>query len=349
MKSLIKNLNKEKTKIPPIWMMRQAGRYLPEYREIRSRASNFLELCYNPKLASEITLQPIRRFGFDGAILFSDILVIPDALGIKVEFLKGEGPKLEAISSKKDLIKFNPQKLDKLNPVYETIALTKSKLDANTALIGFSGSPWTIATYIIEGGGSKNFEKVRGIAISDENFFSGLIEILVESITLYLSNQIEAGAEVIKLFDSWAGVLPEDEYRKWVLEPNRKIIERLKGKFPKIPIILFARGSGLFYEDLIKETKADCFAIDQNLPKKWANEILQKKHNAVIQGNLDNIILADGSLELLEQEVKSIIKTFGDYPFIFNLGHGVLPHTKIENIQKVIEVIRKNGIIDKSW
>ena len=342
MKNLIKNLNKEKTKSPSIWMMRQAGRYLPEYREIRAKADNFLELCYNPKLASEITLQPIKRFGFDGAIIFSDILVIPDSLGIKVEFLKGEGPKLEQILSEKELLRFNPKNLNKLSPVLETIALTKSKLDNNTALIGFSGSPWTIASYIIEGGGSKTFEKVRGVAIADEQFFGKLIDILVESIILYLSKQIEAGVDVIKLFDSWAGVLPEQQYRKWVLEPNRRIIDTIKGKFPQIPVILFARGSGLMYEDLVREVKADCFAIDQNLPKKWAKDILQKKHNAVIQGNLDNILLADGSLEMLEKEVKEILNNFGDYPFIFNLGHGVLPHTKIENVQKVIDLVRSN-------
>ena len=340
MKNLIKNLNKEKTEYPSIWMMRQAGRYLPEYREIRANADNFLGLCYNPKLASEITLQPIRRFGFDGAIIFSDILVIPDALGIKVEFLKNEGPKLETVSNEKDLLKLNPQNLDRLNPVFETIALTKSKLNTNTALIGFSGSPWTIASYIIEGGGSKTFEKVRSIAIRDEQFFAKLIDILVESIILYLSKQIEAGAEVIKLFDSWAGVLPEGQYHKWVLEPNRRIINVLKDKFPQIPVILFARGSGLMYEDLVMEVKADCFAIDQNITRKWAKDILQKKHNAVIQGNLDNVLLANCSLEMLEKEVKEILDNFGDNPFIFNLGHGVLPHTKIENVQKVIDLVR---------
>jgi uroporphyrinogen decarboxylase len=269
-------------------------------------------------------------------------LVIPDALGIKVEFLKGEGPKLEQILTEKELLRFNPQKLDKLNPVLETIALTKSKLDDNTALIGFSGSPWTIASYIIEGGGSKTFEKARGIAIRDEQFFGKLIDILVESIILYLSKQINAGAEVVKLFDSWAGVLPEQQYRKWVLEPNKRIIDSIKDQFPQIPVILFARGSGLMYEDLVKEIKSDAFAIDQNLPKKWAREILQEKHNAIIQGNLDNILLADGSLELLELEVKSILENFGNHPFIFNLGHGVLPHTKIENVQKVIDLVRSS-------
>ncbi len=345
MKKLIRTLQGEKFQTPPIWLMRQAGRYLPEYREIRSKANNFLELCYNPKLASQITLQPIDRFGFDGAILFSDILVIPDALGVKVEFVKNEGPKLQKTLDEKSLLSLNLKNVENhLSRVFETIELTKSKLNQNTTLIGFSGSPWTIATYMVEGGGSKNFENVRTLAISNPQFFSKLIEILVEAISLYLIKQIEAGVEVIKLFDSWAGILPESQFQKWVINPNKKIIENVRKKYPLIPIILFTRGAGVLYENvalnIAKEIKNVALAIDQNLPKKWAREVLQQKHQIIIQGNLDNILLASGSLEEIEKEVLEIVNSFGDSPFIFNLGHGVLPHTPIENIEMVLKVLR---------
>jgi uroporphyrinogen decarboxylase len=339
MKKLLRTLKGEKFKTPPIWFMRQAGRYLPEYRGIRSEANNFLELCYNPKLASQITLQPIERFGFDGAILFSDILVIPDALGVKVEFVKNEGPKLQKTLDEKSLLSLNLKNVENhLSRVFETISLTKSKLNEKTTLIGFSGSPWTIATYMVEGGGSKNFENVRTLAISNPQFFSKLIEILIEAISLYLIKQIEAGVEVIKLFDSWAGILPESQFQKWVINPNKKIIENVRKKYPEIPVILFTRGAGVLYENVALSVKNVSLAIDQNLPKKWAREVLQQKHQMIIQGNLDNILLASGSLEEIEKEVLEIVNSFGDSPFIFNLGHGVLPHTKIENIERVLKV-----------
>jgi uroporphyrinogen decarboxylase len=341
MKKLLKTLSGEKFSTPSVWFMRQAGRYLPEYQEIRAKANNFLELCYNPKLASEITLQPIRRFGFDGAILFSDILVIPDALGVKVEFVKNEGPKLEKILDEKDLLKLNLNNVEKhLLRVFETIDLTKNQLDEKTTLIGFSGSPWTIATYMVEGKGSKNFENVRTLAIFNPQFFSKLIEILVEAISIYLIKQIEVGVEVVKLFDSWAGILPEKEFEKWVINPNKKIIENVRKKYPDFPIILFNRGAGVLYENVAINIKNVALAIDQNLPKKWAKEVLQQKHNRIIQGNLDNILLASGSLEEIEKEVLEIKNSFGNSPFIFNLGHGVLPHTPIKNVERVLEILR---------
>ncbi len=341
MKKLIRTLKGEKFKTPPIWLMRQAGRYLPEYQEIRSKANNFLELCYNSKLASQITLQPIERFGFDGAILFSDILVIPDALGVKVEFVKNEGPKLQKILDEKSLINLNLKNVENhLQRVFETIELTKSKLNSNTTLIGFSGSPWTIATYMIEGGGSKNFEMVRTLAISNPQFFSKLVEILVEAISIYLIKQIEAGVEVVKLFDSWAGILPEAEFTKWAINPNKKIIENIRNKYPEVPIILFTRGAGVLYEKVALNIDNVALAIDQNLPKKWAKEVLQQKHQRIIQGNLDNILLASGSFEEIEKEVIEIKDSFGSDPFIFNIGHGVLPHTPIENIELVLKVLR---------
>lgn len=334
MNKLVNVLNGEKTSTPPIWIMRQAGRYLPEYREIRSGVSNFLEMCYTPKLASEVTLQPIRRFGFDAAIIFSDILVIPDALGMKVEFVKNEGPKLgnfELSKLKTDNIKSH------LNPVFEALELTKSKLDRQTALIGFSGAPWTLACYMIEGGGSKNFEKVREAAIHDPQSFAQLIEILTQSIIEYLSLQIQAGVDVVKLFDSWAGVLPPFELQKWVIDPTKKIVSELKKLHPQIPVICFPRGIGMNYLEFVKQVGSNAVALDQTVERKWAKENL----STVLQGNLDNLLLAFGSKKEIEKEVLGILETFGDQPFIFNLGHGILPQTPVENVQLVIDLVRK--------
>jgi len=334
-------LKKEKFANPPIWIMRQAGRYLPEYREIRSNVKNFLDLCYNPKLASEVTLQPIKRFDFDAAIIFSDILVIPDALGIKVEFVKNEGPKLEALKSGFDLSKLKINNIENhLNPVFEALELTKSKLSPDKSLIGFSGSPWTLATYICEGGGLKNFDTVKELAIRDENFFSELIEILTQSIITYTLAQIKAGADVIKLFDSWAGVLPESQYQKWVINPNKKIVSAIRAKNPEIPVICFPKGSGALYENFMRQVSPNGLAIDQNCPKEWAKENLQKNLDAVIQGNLDNYLLAFGSKKEIEKEVLKILETFGNESFIFNLGHGILPETPIENVELVVNLVK---------
>lgn len=335
MNKLINVLNGGKSPTPPIWIMRQAGRYLPEYRAIRSDVKNFLELCYTPKLASEVTLQPIRRFGFDAAIIFSDILVIPDALGVKVEFVKNEGPKLgrfELSNLKTSNIKSH------LNPVFEALELTKSKLGTETALIGFSGAPWTLACYMIEGGGSKNFELVREAAIRDEKFFEVLIEILTESVIEYLSLQIKAGADVVKLFDSWAGILPPNQLQKWVINPTKKIVSEIKKKHPKIPVICFPRGIGMNYLEFSKQVGSNALALDQTVERSWAKKNLQQ----VLQGNLDNFLLAFGSEKEIEKEVMEILKTFGDQPLIFNLGHGILPETPIENVELVLKLVRAN-------
>ncbi|NBV06236.1 MAG: uroporphyrinogen decarboxylase [Proteobacteria bacterium] len=336
-------LKKEKNSTPPIWVMRQAGRYLPEYREIRVNVKNFLELCYTPKLASEVTLQPIRRFGFDAAIIFSDILVIPDALGVKVEFVKNEGPKLQKISSAADLKNLKTSNIKShLNPVFEALDLTKSKLNKETALIGFSGAPWTLACYMIEGAGSKNFESVRIAAVRDEEFFSQLIEILTQSVIEYLSLQIKAGADIVKIFDSWAGVLPPDQLRKWVIQPTKKIISELKKLHPQTPIIAFPRGIGMNYLEFARNVDCEGLAIDQTVEKKWAKENLGKNSNKILQGNLDNILLAFGSKKEIEKEVLEILETSKDQPFIFNLGHGILPQTPIENVELLLNLVRKN-------
>lgn len=334
-------LKKEKFSKPPIWVMRQAGRYLPEYRAIRSDVKNFLELCYTPKLACEVTLQPIERFDFDAAIIFSDILVIPDALGIKVEFVKNEGPKLEKLSSGSDLKNLKIHNIEKhLSPVFEALELTKSKLYKDKALIGFSGSPWTLATYICEGGGSKNFETVRELAIRDEVFFSQLIDILTQSVIEYLSLQINAGADVLQLFDSWAGILPPDQFQKWVIEPNRKIVAEIRKRHPKTPIICFPKGSGALYENFVGEVNPNAIAIDQHCPRSFVKKNLQENLGVVVQGNLDNFLLAFGSKAQIEKEVKNILETFGDHHFIFNLGHGILPQTPIENVEFLLKLVR---------
>lgn len=334
MNKLVNVLSGEKFSSPPIWIMRQAGRYLPEYREIRSNVKNFLELCYTPKLASEVTLQPIRRFGFDAAIIFSDILVIPDALGVKVEFVKNEGPRLgkfELSNLKSDNIKSH------LNPVFEALELTKSKLDRQTALIGFSGAPWTLACYMIEGGGSKNFEETRKTALQNPQYFSQLIEILVQAIIEYLSLQIKAGADVVKIFDSWAGILPPSELQKWVIDPTKKIASELKKLHPQTPIICFPRGIGMSYLEFSKQVGSNALALDQTVDKNWASKNL----TPVLQGNLDNFLLAFGSQKEIEKEVLAILESFGNRPFIFNLGHGILPETPITNVELVLKLVRK--------
>lgn len=337
-------LKKQKYKNPPIWIMRQAGRYLPEYRRIRKNVKNFLELCYDPNLSSEVTLQPINRFKFDAAIIFSDILVIPHSLGINVEFIKGQGPKLEKITKKSDLNLLKKDNIKNfLEPIYKNINITRSKLDSKKDLIGFSGSPWTLACYMIEGGGSKNFDLTRRKALEDGEFFAKLIEILTNSIIQHLKYQIKAGVNIVKLFDSWASILPQNEIEKWVIEPSKKIVQELKKDFPKVPIICFPRGIGLSYEKFVKEVKCDAIALDQNIDRKWARDILQQKLGTVIQGNLDNYLLAFGKKSEIKKEAEDILDKFNDGNFIFNLGHGILPKTPIENVELLLEIVRGDG------
>lgn len=325
----------------PIWIMRQAGRYLPEYRQIREKAGSFLDLCYNPKMASEVTLQPLRRFDLDAAIIFSDILVIPDALGIKVDFVKGEGPKLNPLSNIEQLKALKTDNIiNHLNPVFEAVSLTRSELPSEKSLIGFSGSPWTLATYICEGKGSKTYEQTKSLAIGNEEFFSPLIDILVESIITYLCAKIEAGVNVIKLFDSWAGVLSKEQYKKWVIEPNKKIVAALRKQHPNIPIICFPRGSGTFYQEFVKEVQPNAVAIDQGCCTKWAKEELCQNLGVAVQGNLDNYLLAYGSKDQIKNEVLSILEEFKNQPHIFNLGHGILPNTPVENMEFVVDLVK---------
>ncbi|MBM3579717.1 MAG: uroporphyrinogen decarboxylase [Alphaproteobacteria bacterium] len=318
MKKLINVLRGEKISPPPIWIMRQAGRYLPEYREIRSKIKSFLDLCYTPKLACEVTLQPIQRFDFDAAIIFSDILVIPHALGVPVEF--NDGPKLGTFEVKN----LRMENIEKhLSPVFEALELVKSRLSKDKALIGFSGAPWTLAYYMKS---------------EDEE----LIEILTESVIRYLSLQIQAGADVIKIFDSWAGIVPSEKFEKLVLMPAKKITSELRRLHPQTPLIYFPRGIGERFEEFARIVAPHGLALDQNIDRIWARKNLQENIKQVVQGNLDNSLLAFGSKSEIEKEVVNILETFGDHPFVFNLGHGILPETPIENVELVMRLVRKN-------
>ena len=330
-KPLLRALAGEPLSRPPWWLMRQAGRYLPEYRAIRAKAKDFVELCLTPALAAEVTLQPVRRYRMDGAILFSDILLVPHALGQKLTFREGEGPLLEPIANSSSIAGLDPgQIVPRLEPVFETICRVAESLGTQTALIGFAGAPWTVASYMVEGGSSRDFRQVKGWAYRDVEGFDALIGILVESTIKFLTAQIEAGAEVVQLFDTWAGVLPEAAFGRLVIEPTRSIVAALKQRFPGHPIIGFPRGAGLLYERYITETGVDGIGLDTMVPAGYARERLQPL--ATVQGNLDPILLITGG-SLLETGVRDLRQLLGDGPFVFNLGHGVLPETPPENVE----------------
>lgn len=318
----------------PIWLMRQAGRYLEEYRQVRATTSSFLEFCYNPEKAAEVTLQPIRRFNFDAAIIFSDILVIPDALGVKVSFQAGEGPILQKISAKDiDNLKYNPKTLA---PVYEAIRKVRSSLPPEKSLIGFAGSPWTLSTYMVEGGGSKDFHNVKSWAYSDSKSFEKLIYILADSVVEHAIAQIEAGVNVFQLFDSWAGsVAAGGEFTKWVIEPTAYIVSKIKAKYPNVPIIGFPRGAGVSYIEYAAKTGVDAISVDYNMPIEW----VAKNIDIAVQGNLDPVLLKNNKDQALVQAEK-ILSTMRGRKFIFNLGHGILPETPIENVQALVDLVR---------
>lgn len=337
MKPLLDVLNKKHVSSPPMWLMRQAGRYLPEYREIRKDVSSFLELCYTPKLAAEVTLQPIRRFNFDAAILFSDILVIPDALGIDVTFKEKVGPILDALDGAEGIRKIKRGNVSThLAPVFETVELVKKELPDETAFIGFAGSPWTVATYMIEGGTSRDHLKSRRWALCHPGSLSIVMEILVEATTEYLLQQIKAGVEVVKLFDSWSGILPEKQFHQFVIQPTKMIVDVIKKQHPEIPIIGFPRGAGSLYQDYIEETGVDAVALDQFTPFSYGKKL---QGLCPVQGNLDPLLLLNEP-SLFESEVDSILRHYSDEPFIFNLGHGILPNTPVEHVERLLEWVR---------
>jgi uroporphyrinogen decarboxylase len=326
---------------PPFWLMRQAGRYLPEYRELRAKAGSFLDLCYNPDFAVEVTLQPLRRYGMDAAILFSDILVVPHALGQNLRFVEGEGPQLDPIRSVEDLKILAPEQLhDRLAPVYETVKRLSTAIPRTTALIGFAGAPWTIACYMVEGAGSKEYAAVKRWAYGDPAGFQKLIDIVVDATVAYLGRQVDAGAEVLQLFDSWAGVLPTGEFRRWVIAPTKRIVTALKAAHPTIPIIGFPRGAGFNYETYVRETGVDAVGLDTTVPVGWAAATLQPLKP--VQGNLDPILLVAGG-GAMRAAVGEILRTFAGKPYIFNLGHGVVPSTPPEHVAKLAEMIRQGS------
>jgi uroporphyrinogen decarboxylase len=323
---------------PPVWLMRQAGRYLPEYRAVRARVAGFLELCYTPALAAEVTLQPIRRFGLDAAILFSDILVVPDALGQKVEFAEGEGPRLDAIADTSQLVRLSPEATrSKLAPVLETVARLRQDLPHETTLIGFCGAPWTVATYMVGGGKSPDQAEARLWAYRDPVGFQRLIDLLVDVSVDYLSGQVAAGADVVQIFDSWAGSLAEDQLGRWVIDPTRRMIARLKQRHPQVPVIGFPRGIGSMTKAYALETGVDALSCDSATPLGYMAEELSP--HTVVQGNLDPLLLVAGG-EPLERRVAAIRSALAGRPFIFNLGHGIVPQTPPENVARLVELVR---------
>lgn len=335
-RKLLAALRGEKAAVPPIWLMRQAGRYLPEYRELRAQKGGFLELAYDSDAATEITLQPIRRFGFDGAILFSDILVVPHAMGQDLWFEAGEGPRLAPRLAEADWRDFTPMP-QRLDPVYETVRKVRASLPDETTFLGFAGSPWTVATYMVAGQGSKDHAEARAMAYADPARFGALIDAIVATTTDYLSKQIEAGVDAVQLFDSWAGSLSPAQFEKWVIAPNAAIITALKARHPDTPIIGFPKGAGGKLPAYARETGADAIGLDETVDPAWAHAALPE--GLPVQGNLDPLALVAGG-EALESAVARILAAFADRPHIFNLGHGIVPHTPIAHVEKLLSLVR---------
>lgn len=336
-KLFIQTLKGQQTDRVPFWFMRQAGRYLPEYMALRKEAGSFLDLCYNPEFATEVTLQPIRRFNMDAAILFSDILVIPHALGQDLAFQTGEGPVLTPVNNREKLKALSMEKLhEHLKPVYQTVSNLSDKLPKHVALIGFAGAPWTVATYMVNGKGSKDQAETRLMAYQDEETFQKLIDLLVISTSEYLIKQVESGAESLQIFDSWSGTLPADEFKKWCVAPVKKIIENIRVIYPDIPIIGFPKGAGAKMKHFIKETKVNAVSIDTSTSVSWVRDEIQPL--CCVQGNLDPILLVRGG-EPLKKAVLHILDHLKDGLHVFNLGHGIIPQTPPENVKMVSDIL----------
>lgn len=339
-KPLLAALCGQSTPTIPFWLMRQAGRYLPEYRELRKSAGSFLNLCLAPEKAARITLQPIERYGMDGAILFSDILIVPYGLGQDLAFKEGEGPVLEPIRDALGIARLSKDGFQhRVGAVYETVRLVKSMLPAKVALIGFAGSPWTVATYMVEGGTSRDFETVKRFAMIDPSGFQTLIDLVVETTILYLAAQIDAGAEAIQLFDSWCGVLAEQQFDRWVIEPNKAIVAALNERYPHIPVIAFPRGAGLNYERFARSVGQDALGLDTMVPLDEARSL---QEICAVQGNLDPLALLVGG-QAMEDAAKRLLGGLGDAPYVFNLGHGVMQQTPIEHVAQLAEMIADHG------
>ena len=338
-KTLLRALAGETQPIPPIWMMRQAGRYLPEYRATRAKAGDFLSLCYNPELAAEVTLQPIRRYGFDAAILFADILLICQALGAHLWFAEGEGPRLSTIGDRAGVQALRPvhEVHETLAPIYETLRILSLELPRETTLIGFAGAPWTVATYMTAGRGTPDQGPAHAFKTADRAAFSALIGVLTEATIEYLSAQIVAGAEVVKLFDSWAGSLKGADFDDFALRPTASIIAALKARHPGIPVIAFPREAGERYVGFARATAADCVALDNSVSPEWAAEHVQI--DGCVQGNLASRHMVEGGAALVA-ETQRIVRAFAGGPHIFNLGHGITPDANPDNVQRMIDAVR---------
>ncbi|SFI94009.1 uroporphyrinogen decarboxylase [Jannaschia pohangensis] len=341
-KTLLRTLAGEILPTQPIWMMRQAGRYLPEYRATRAEAGDFLSLCYNPDLATEVTLQPIRRYGFDAAILFADILLIPQALGADLWFVTGEGPRLSTVTGPADLAKLRgaADVHETLAPIYQTVRNLAGALPAETTLIGFAGAPWTVATYMIAGRGTPDQGPAHALKDTDRATFEALLDLLTEATIEYLSAQIEAGAEVVKLFDSWAGSLRGDDFARYAVAPAKRIIGALKVRHPGVPIIAFPREGGDGYIGFHAATGADCVAVDDSVTAEWAAEHVQV--SGCTQGNLASRHMVTGG-DALVSEVRRIRDAFAKGPHIFNLGHGITPEANPDNVSLMIDTLRENA------
>ena len=331
-KPLLQALRGQRSAIPPWWLMRQAGRYLPEYRALRATAGDFITLCLTPKLAAEVTLQPIRRYGMDAAILFSDILLVPRALGQPLAF-DGDGPKLRPVT---ELSELHAVDLDMLAPVGVAARLVRAQLPRHTALIGFAGAPWTVATYIVEGGTSRDFHRVKAWAYRDPAGFAALIDTIAAATLDFLGLQIEAGADAVQLFDSWAGALSPSGFERWVIKPTKWLVAQLKARFPHTPIIGFPRGAGLLYDRYVGATGVDAVGLDTSVPADFARDRLQSR--VAVQGNLDPVLLLTGG-DQMRHAVRELRGTLGGGPYIFNLGHGILPETPPEHVAELGRIL----------
>lgn len=337
-RKLLETLNGRTYENPPVWMMRQAGRHLPEYLELRSKATDFLNFCYSPALATEATLQPIRRYGMDGAILFADILLILDAMGRGVSFVPGEGPKVRPVETANDLSRVPLETvLNRLSPVSETVERVRSSLPDETTLIGFAGAPWTVAVYAIEGKGGTDKSQARLKAYTNPDDLDAMLDILVEGTAHYLKSQADAGADALMLFDSWAEGLANDAFERLVTKPTQKLVARLRELGVKQPLIGFPRGSGGMLRNYAQDTGVNAVGLDTAIPPKWAHEVLPD--DMVVQGNLDPLRLIAGG-DSMDDRIREIISAFRGRPHIFNLGHGVTPQTPIQNVERAVKVVR---------
>ncbi len=337
-KPLIEVLSGRRQDVPPLWMMRQAGRYLPEYRELRAKAGGFLDLCFTPEFAAEVTLQPIRRFNFDAAIIFSDILVIPYALGRSVRFEAGEGPRLDPLATPGEIGTLATQaNFDQLEPVFEALRRVRRELAPDIALIGFCGAPWTVATYMVAGHGTPDQAPARMLAYRHPDTFARIIDVLVENSIHYLVGQLKAGADCLQIFDTWAGVLPPREFARWSIEPTRRIVAGVRQQVPGARIIGFPRGAGGMLPAYIEQTGVDAVSIDWATEPSMIRERVQSR--VAVQGNLDPLALITGGAAL-DRAVDDVLENFGKGRMIFNLGHGILPETPISHVEQMVARVR---------